>query len=267
MSNAIITTLAAQFNAANSEFAERYNSLVAQVTAAQGEKVSARKLLSESTDSEVRELIAKHDQFVEALAKINAVLDTKADEYKAAIKGNAESAKETLRAEQDKVKEFNKARRAMITAVQSLGLSEEDIESFKNELVSVQRPKGSAGNSGIKRPRFESITVNGEELDKATLTALVAATKVGKDDVDKALYAAAGVGDLNEFAGDIVEFSIVDDKGNKLDVIAEPKKSEGAKPATDNSEDDDDDNADEDNEPTAAELDDIDSEFDEDDDE
>lgn len=264
--NAIVTTLAAQFNAANAEFAERYNSLVAQVTAAQGEKVSARKLLSESTDTEVRELIAKHDQFVEALAKINAVLDNKAEEYKAANKGNAEQAKETLRAEQDKVKEFNKARRAMITAVQSLGLSDEDIEAFKNELVSVQRPKGSAGNSGIKRPRFESITVNGEELDKATLTALVAATKVGKDDIDKSLYAAAGVGDLNEFTGDVVEFSIVDDKGNKFDVIAEPKKAEGAKSAAADDSDDD-DNADEDNEPTAAELDDIESEFDEDDDE
>lgn len=248
------------FNNLHGSFAGEVNAQVAAHNAAKGEKVSPRKYYADTDNEEVRALLEKWSKLLEAIASIESTLTARMEEDIANSSGDAATAKQWLDENQKSIREFNSARRGIIKSVLTLGMGKEEQEHLENELVSVARPKGSAGNSGVKRPRFESITVNGDSLDKPTLTMLAHTTKVSKEDIDKALYAAAGVDDVANFEGDAITFNLTDTNGETFAVVAEPKKSAAAA-AADNSA-----AAADDDEPSADDLEEIDAEFDGDDD-
>ena len=258
----VLDAFVSAFNNQHADFAAEANSRTATITAARGDKVSPLKYFADSEDSNVTELIGKYRKAQQVLSQIEETLAGLMSEDMAQNAGSAEEAKKWLEDNQTAIREFNSARRAILKSIANFGMGDAEREYLDGELVSVARPKGSAGNSGIKRPRFESITVNGDELEKPTLTSLAHTTKVGKDDIDRALYSAAGVSDLADFAGETVSFTLTDSQGTTFEVVAEPKKSAAPKNEADNSDDD----AEADVEPTEDELNAIEA-FDDEDDE
>lgn len=258
----ILDAFVSGFNAQNSAFAAEVNSQVAAHNAAKGEKVNAAKYFADSEDSAIKELLEKYDHAKRIIAQITEKLDDLMTADLEQNSGSAESAKAWLDENQKSIREFNSARRAIIKSIANFGMGDEEREYLENELVSVARPKGSAGNSGVKRPRFISITVNGDALDKPTLTNLAHTTKVSKDDIDKSLYAAAGVDDVADFEGDAISFVVTDNDGERFEVVAEPKNSAAPK-ATETVEVDESDE--EDIEPTDEDIENVEDVFDDED--
>lgn len=253
----VLDAFVSTFNNQHATFAAEANARTATITAARGDKVSPLKYFADSTDESVAELVAKYRKAQQVLSQIEETLADLMAKDMEGNAGSAEEAKRWLEENQQGIRDFNSARRAILKSIANFGMGDDERDYLDGELVSVARPKGSAGNSGIKRPRFESITVNGDALEKPTLTSLAHATKVSKDDIDRALYAAAGVSDLADFAGESVSFTLTDSQGTTFSVVAEPKKS--AAPKSDDAATDT-----EDDEPTADDLDAIEA-FDEDD--
>ena len=258
----VLDAFVSAFNNQHSDFAAEANSRTATITAARGDKVSPLKYFADSEDEQVSELVEKYRKAQQVLSQIEETLAGLMSEDMAQNAGSAEEAKRWLEDNQTAIREFNSARRAILKSIANFGMGDDERAYLDNELVSVARPKGSAGNSGIKRPRFESITVNGDELNKPTLTSLAHTTKVSKDEIDRALYAAAGVSDLADFEGETVKFTVTDSQGTTFDVVAEPKKAAAPKTEADNSDDADDAEV----EPTDADLNAIEA-FDDEDDE
>lgn len=242
----VLDAFVSAFNNQHSAFAAEANARTATITAARGDKVNPLKYFADSDDESVAELVAKYRKAQQVLSQIEETLSGLMEKDMAGNAGSAEEAKIWLEENQQTVREFNSARRAILKSIANFGMGEAEREYLDGELVSVARPKGSAGNSGIKRPRFESITVNGDALEKSTLTSLAHTTKVSKDEIDRALYAAAGVNDLAEFAGETVSFTLTDSNGTTFNVVAEPKRAAAPKQ--------EDVATDEDEEPTADDL-------------
>ena len=196
----VLDAFVSTFNNQHATFAAEANARTATITAARGDKVSPLKYFADSTDESVAELVAKYRKAQQVLSQIEETLADLMAKDMEGNAGSAEEAKRWLEENQQGIRDFNSARRAILKSIANFGMGDDERDYLDGELVSVARPKGSAGNSGIKRPRFESITVNGDALEKPTLTSLAHATKVSKDDIDRALYAAAGVSDLADFA-------------------------------------------------------------------
>lgn len=121
-------------------------------------------------------------------------------------------------------KEAFAATKALVTFVGE-DLYTEGIEKFGiTEVQSLRKGGKTTGATGVKRPRIESATVNGEALDKATFTEIAKRTNVSLDDFRTAAFQAAGTDDIMSLPeGTTVTLSVTDKDGKSYDVTFTPK--------------------------------------------
>lgn len=121
-------------------------------------------------------------------------------------------------------KEAFAATKALVTFVGE-DLYTQGIEKFGiTEVQSLRKGGKTTGATGVKRPRIESATVNGETLDKATFTEIAKRTNVSLDDFRTAAFQAAGTEDIMSLAeGTVVTLSVTDKDGKSYDVTFTPK--------------------------------------------
>lgn len=121
-------------------------------------------------------------------------------------------------------KEAFAATKALVTFVGE-DLYTQGIEKFGiTEVQSLRKGGKTTGATGVKRPRIESATVNGEALDKATFTEIAKRTNVSLDDFRTAAFQAAGTDDIMSLPENTtVSLSVTDKDGKSYDVTFTPK--------------------------------------------
>lgn len=147
-------------------------------------------------------------------------------------------------------KEFLAARKEAFAATKALvtfvgeDLYNKGVEEFGiTEVQSLRKGGKTTGATGVKRPRIESATVNGEALDKATFTEIAKRTNISLDDFRTAAFQAAGTDDIMSLPeGTTVTLAVTDKDGKSYDVTFTPKsrgvEAETESDDTDNESDD-----------------------------
>lgn len=199
------------------------------------------------------------DQKVSEFREYEATMLAKIEEAKAALEKNREAIRvyaldkvnldTDINPEEEQAK-FLAARKdahaASKALVMFLGeeLYNEGVEKFGiTEVQSLRKGGKTTGATGVKRPRLESATVNGETLDKATFTEIAKRVNLSLDDFRDAAFKAAGTDDIMSLpAGTVITLAVSDKDDNRFDVTFTPKsrgESEGTETETDDTEDND----------------------------
>lgn len=204
--------------------------------------IHARYVLATSgKDEAVASFLATSDhpkavEFREYESKIRAMVEKAKADLEEAQEGMRNFALENVNVDSDidpdaESKKFLDARKEAFAATKALvtfvgeDLYKEGIEKFGiSEVQSLRKGGKTTGATGVKRPRLESATVNGETLDKATFTEIAKRTNVSLDDFRTAAFAAANTDDIMSLPeGTVVTLSVTDKDGKSSDVTFTPK--------------------------------------------
>lgn len=210
----------------------------------------------EDNDEETTNLLDQYARAEEAVKRIKESLEAKRAGVASGSDISVEDAKSRFDELQPAIKELNSTRRQMIKTAEMLGTSDEDMKEFEEALVSAGKAK-RAGASGGQRVRWETLSVNGEDVKNFTEAAKVI-SGVTTADLTAALLKATGVSHW-ETARDNdpnVSFEINDKDGKSFTVagVLDAPKDAPAKS---------DENTDEGAEPTDEEIAALDNETDE----
>lgn len=204
--------------------------------------IHARYVLATSgKDEAVASFLATSDdekvlKFREYESQIRAMIEKAKADLENAQEGMREYALANVNVDSDidpdaESKKFLDARKEAFAATKALvtfvgeDLYKEGIEKFAiTEVQSLRKGGKTTGATGVKRPRIESATVNGETLDKATFTEIAKRTNVSLDDFRTAAFKAADTEDIMSLPeGTVVSLSVTDKDGKSYDVTFTPK--------------------------------------------
>jgi hypothetical protein len=226
---------------------EQANAIVQQITAAtqdSGKLVHDVRTDESATDENVK-------AFQEWYEKANAAIEAKVAEINAYIKANllpesgANVDVDALKEEYKTLRQSIKTATAFVATLPGYSADDFKVPELKNLRGGTSGTTGSGG----KRPRLESIWVNGKLIEKVTqdkqgndvhtsnftLAAAeiskAAKSKVEVKDLQAAAFEAAGTDDLSTLAGTVFEFSFSAGEGENaqnFDVTVQPKNPEAA---------------------------------------